>query len=111
MKPKLLFICTSNLTRSPTCEDMAKEAGYDAKSAGTASHATVRVNQELIDWADKIFVMCERTDRHLSYLKENFSLLGKEVFDLDLPDFIYTKRGEQGLVAELKSRLEKYITL
>jgi predicted protein tyrosine phosphatase len=108
---KILFICTSNLTRSVTGEAIAKRAGYAAKSAGTAPHAKVRVSQELIDWADKIFVMCERTDRHLTFLKENFNLTGKQVIDLDLPDFIYTAAHAPDLVADLTKRLEEHLTL
>jgi predicted protein tyrosine phosphatase len=112
MKERLLFICTSNLTRSSTCEDMLTASPwYDVKSAGTASWAKVRVTQEHIDWADRIFVMCERTDRHLTFLKEHFKLGGKEVIDLDLPDFIYKKRGEPGLVAILKEKLSPYLKL
>lgn len=111
MKPKLLFICTSNLTRSVTGEAIARRAGYEAKSAGTAPHAVVRVSQELIDWADTIIVACERTDRHLTYLKEHFNLIGKQVFDLDLADFMYDTPHAPDLVAEITTRLKKYITL
>jgi len=107
---KLLFICTSNITRSATCEDILKgSTHYETKSAGTSRFATVRATQELIDWADEVFVMCERTDRHLTYLREHFELGKKPVHDLDLPDFFYTRRGEPQLVAELTDRLRPYL--
>lgn len=100
------------MTRSPTCEDILKGSEiYETKSAGTVEHAIVRVSQDLIDWADIIFVMCERTDKHLTFLKNNFNLGTKKIIDLDLEDFIYDKRSEPGLVKELKERLSNYITL
>ena len=109
---KLLFICTSNMTRSPTCEDILRGSTlYETKSAGTAPHAVVRVTQEMIDWADTVFVMSERTDKHLTYLKEHFELGNKEVIDLDFPDFIYDTRGEPKLVAALREKLAQYLTL
>lgn len=109
---KLLFVCTSNLTRSPTCEDILKNSAfYETKSAGTAPHAVVTVTQELVDWADIIFVMCERTDKHLTYLREHFNLGTKEIFDLDIPDFIYKTRGEPALVVDLTKRLKQYLTM
>jgi predicted protein tyrosine phosphatase len=84
---------------------------YETRSAGTSPNAVVVITQELIDWADMIFVMCERTDKHLTYLKEHFILGTKPIFDLDLPDFIYSRRGEPGLVAELTARLRAHLTL
>lgn len=109
---KILFICSSNLTRSPTCEDILKDSTlYETKSAGTAPNAVVVVTQKLVDWADIIFVMCERTDKHLTYLKEHFNLGTKEIFDLDIPDFVYKMRGEPALVADLTKRLKHYLTI
>lgn len=112
MKIKVLFICTSNMTRSPTCEDILSDSPlYETKSAGTAPHAITGVTQKLIDWADIIIVMCERIDKHLTYLKENFNLQNKPVYDLDIEDFIYTQRGQPELVRVLKEKLKKYLTL
>lgn len=111
MKPKLLFICTSNITRSVTAEAIAKRAGYEAKSAGTALHAAKRVTQELIDWADMIFVMNEQAEKHLSFLKEHFDLQGKEVIDLNVGGYLYAQPNSQALVEDLTKGLQKYLTL
>lgn len=112
VKQKLLFVCTSNLTRSTTCEDILKNSElYETKSAGTAEYAVVRVSQDLIDWSDIIFVMCERTDKHLTFLKNNFNVQFKKIIDLDLEDFIYKKRSEPGLVKELIDRLNPYLNI
>lgn len=100
------------MTRSPACEDLLRgSALYTTKSAGTSDKAVVRVSQDLIDWADQIFVMCERTDKHLTFLKSNFSLGTKQVIDLDLEDFIYTRRDDPNLLEDLKERLSKYISI
>lgn len=108
MKKKLLFICTANMDRSPTAELMFKDSpGYEAKSAGTSETAFRHINQELIDWADVIFVMNENTDKHLTYLKNNFKLEGKKLVDLDIPD-IY-RRQNQSLTEILKVKLSEYL--
>ena len=109
---KLLFVCTSNITRSPACEDILKGSSlYDTKSAGTSPNAAVVVTQELIDWADMIFVMCERTDKHLTYLRKHFILGTKPVIDLDLPDFIYGQRNDPALIEDLIKRMKPYLTI
>lgn len=109
---KILFICTNNMIRSPTCEDIFKDSIlYEAKSAGTAPHATVRVTQEMIDWSDVIVVMSERADKHCTYLKKNFNLHSKSVYDLDIEDSIFNQRGQPELVEDLKKRLKKYFKI
>ena len=107
-KTKLRFICTGNRDRSPTAEDLFRNSKeYEAKSAGTHAFATQRVSQELIDWADKIFVMSELEDRHLTFLETNFNLTSKAVFDLDIPDRY--ERGARELINLLASRLSQYL--
>jgi predicted protein tyrosine phosphatase len=107
-KTKLLFVCTGNRDRSPTAEDLFRNSKeYEAKSAGTHAFAKQRVSQELIDWADKIFVMSEREDEHLTFLETKFNLTSKAVYDLDIPDRY--KRGSQELINLLTSRLSQYL--
>lgn len=108
MKTKLLFICSGNLDRSPTAEDLFISSDkYDAKSAGTHSDAVKVVTQDYIDWADTIITMCEREDGHQTYLKENFDLKGKQLFDLDIPDLYH--RRDPVLVKLLKDKLNKIL--
>ncbi len=107
-KTKLLFICTGNHDRSPTAEDLFRNSkDYEAKSSGTHGWAVKTVTQELIDWADKIFVMSELEDRHLTFLETHFNIKGKAVYDLDIPDRY--ERGSQELINLLASRLSKYL--
>jgi len=107
-KTKLLFICTGNQDRSPTAEDLFRRSqDHEARSAGTSSFAVQRVTQELIDWADKIFVMSELEDRHLSFLKANFKLKGKAVYDLEIPDRY--ERGSQELTNLIAARVARHL--
>lgn len=83
----LLFICTHNLQRSPTAERLfAVCEDFNTRSAGTDPAARAPVTQELIDWADAVFVMSEKEDRHLSALRSRFDVGDAPVYDLDIPD-------------------------
>ncbi|KXB05888.1 hypothetical protein AKJ51_04580 [candidate division MSBL1 archaeon SCGC-AAA382A20] len=56
----VLFVCLANLQRSPTAEDMIEKRAADdinVKSAGVYSSAVTKINHELLDWADNIYVM------------------------------------------------------
>ncbi|CAH0998786.1 hypothetical protein LEM8419_00123 [Neolewinella maritima] len=54
----LLFICSRNQWRSRTAETLFQDhPDVRVKSAGTSSVARVRVSQQLLDWADRIYVM------------------------------------------------------
>ena len=107
---KLLFICSGNRDRSPTAEDLFRGSQrYETKSAGTHPVAVRRITQDLIDWAEKIFVMCERENHHLTYLRTNFDLNGKTVYDLDIPDRY--DQGSPELVSILKAKLSRYLIL
>jgi predicted protein tyrosine phosphatase len=109
-KTKLLFVCTGNRDRSPTAEELFRiSSEYEARSAGTGTSAVQKVTQELIDWADKIFVVSEIQDRHLTFLETHFKLKGKTVIDLDVPD--RHERGSQELIALLAARLARHLTM
>ena len=108
-KTKLLFVCTGNRDRSPTAADLFRGSkDYKAKSAGTHPFAVQKVTQELINWADKIFVMSELEDRHLKFLETNFDLRGKAVTDLDIPDRY--ERGSQELINLIAARLSRHLS-
>ena len=54
----LLFICDANLNRSPTFEKwFNRHTKLKAKSAGIFYGYPNQLTQELLDWADKVFVM------------------------------------------------------
>lgn len=55
--PRMLFVCSAGLLRSPTAAYVAANRGYNTRSAGCESYALIPVSHELISWADHIFVM------------------------------------------------------
>lgn len=56
---KLLFVCAGNINRSVSCEIWFKEhrSEYEVRSTGTAYAYPFRMNRELLEWADRIFLM------------------------------------------------------
>ena len=67
------------------------------------------VSQELIDWADLVFVMSETDDGHLTFIKNNFSLKGKRVCDLDIPDNY--GRDDPELIGLLREKGKEFLLL
>ena len=108
MKHHLLFICSGNLNRSPTAESLFSDSKYyESKPAGTDEHAVVRVSQDLIDWADIVFVMSEKDDGHLAFIANNFSLKNKPVCDLDVSDDY--DRDDPELISLLRRKIKRVI--
>ena len=58
-KLRLLFICAGNAQRSPTFEIWFKKnrTQYDVRSTGTYCGYPYRMSEELLTWADRIYVM------------------------------------------------------
>ncbi|AHF93441.1 protein-tyrosine phosphatase [Opitutaceae bacterium TAV5] len=109
MKTRLLFVCSRNRWRSPAAEALFRNhPHYDARSAGTASSARIRITACHIKWADRIFCM-ER--KHAQILRERFAgaLARKEhpVIVLDIPDD-YTAM-DAGLLELLRETLAAYL--
>tara|TARA_S200000501_G_scaffold345766_1_gene358676 strand:+ start:1259 stop:1564 length:306 start_codon:yes stop_codon:yes gene_type:complete len=78
---KLLFVCTANKHRSPTAQLMFRDHyGYEALSAGLSPDSQQVVDQELVDWADKVFCF---EDRQKKKLKKRF---GVRAVNLAVPD-------------------------
>jgi len=61
MKKKILFVCSANLNRSPTFEKYFKKIlpkkDWEVRSAGIWHGVLYQVNEEILEWADKVFVM------------------------------------------------------
>ena len=100
---KLLFICGKNRLRSPTAEAVFSQyEGLEVESAGVDREAEVALCNEIIEWADIIFVM---EKAHRSKLSKKFQpyLNGKRVVCLDIPDeYEYM---EPSLVERLKKKV------
>jgi predicted protein tyrosine phosphatase len=83
---RVLFVCEGNRHRSPTAEQLyANTPGVKTRSAGTSSLAKVEVTDELLVWADVVFVMEARIEKQL---RRRFAeqLEGKKLICLDIPD-------------------------
>lgn len=72
MKQKLLFICNCNLNRSPTFGKYFKKyyKNVEVKSAGVLYGYSYVVDEKLLEWADRIFVM---DLSQALYIREHFS--------------------------------------
>tara|TARA_B100000676_G_scaffold295746_1_gene335289 strand:- start:606 stop:929 length:324 start_codon:yes stop_codon:yes gene_type:complete len=82
----ILFVCSRNKLRSPTGEAVfSSEPGIDARSAGLAPDAEVRLSPEDVEWADIIFVM---ENVHKRKLRQAFQrcIRGKKIVCLEIPD-------------------------
>ena len=72
--------------RSPTAERMfSKRTDLEVRSAGTDADALARVNTQMLDWADDIFIMDEQQRRALGHAFAGHSALGRLIC-LDIPD-------------------------
>lgn len=108
VRERILFVCTANVDRSRTAEDLYRvDSRYEVRSAGTAPFAATPVSRELMRWADRVFVMCEREDAHATQLKMRFPELTTPVVDLDLVD--RWPRGDPELVARLRRKLAAHL--
>src|SRR5687768_14492926 len=82
----ILFVCSRNKWRSRTAETIFKGSQlHNVKSAGTENEARIKVTENLINWADLIFVM---EKRHRQRLQEKFgqSLNDKRIIILEIED-------------------------
>jgi protein-tyrosine phosphatase len=105
---RILFVCTANVDRSPTAEDLYQDdERYEIRSAGVAPFATVPLTRDLLLWADRVFVMSEREDQHRTLIRIKFPDVDRPVVDLDIED--RWRRGEPELVSLLLRRLRPHL--
>ena len=103
----ILFICSRNQWRSRTAETIFKKhPDHHVKSAGTAKDARIKINAQMILWADMIFVM---EKRHKEILEENFGniIRNKKIITLDIEDR-YEYMDEE-LIEVLKAGVSLYL--
>ena len=104
----ILFVCTANIDRSRTAEDLyAVDPRYEVASAGTAPFATAPLTRDLLRWADRVFVMSERDDRHHTLIRMRFPDLKLRIVDLDIED--RWRRGHPELVKLLLKKLGPHL--
>ena len=101
-KLRILFVCSANLQRSPTAEQVFGNFSdeWQTKSAGIMpSSGRNALTQKLLDWADLILVM---EPEHAEYIAQNFNSNGDKIKVLNIPD-IY-RRNDPELIQELKKK-------
>lgn len=110
-RPKnLLFVCSENISRSPTAQSLMRASEwYNARSAGISPMSPTTVDEELLEWADIVFVMSEGQDGHASYLRDRYGLPWEKILDLDIPDRY--ARSDPELLVLLKKRIASAIPL
>jgi predicted protein tyrosine phosphatase len=101
----LLFVCSSNLDRSPLAESLFRDnERFEAKSCGTLPHADILVSSEAVLWSDIIFCM---EDSHKFYLVQTIpEALGKDIRVLNVPDLA---RNDPELERKLREKLRGYL--
>jgi predicted protein tyrosine phosphatase len=107
-EPREHFVCTANVDRSRTAADLYRDdERYEIRSAGVAPFATVPLTRDLLLWADRVFVMNEREDRHRTLIRVRFPGVDRPVVDLD----VKARRtwGDRKLRTVLLRRLRPYL--
>ncbi|HVL66463.1 MAG TPA: hypothetical protein VM364_04285 [Vicinamibacterales bacterium] len=103
----VLFVCKLNRSRSATAERLfCKRPDLDVRSAGTEDSALVRVNQRMLDWAEKIFIMDATQAEALEQMFPGHPSLGRMVC-LDIPDDFTFLQPE--LVQLLEERVSRHL--
>jgi predicted protein tyrosine phosphatase len=106
-KKRILFVCRQNKVRSLTAEYLYRvREDLEVRSAGTAAFAKNQLTEELLAWADSIFIF---DDGQLEAMRSRFGakLNEKKIICLGLPDvFDYKSRN---LVIKLTAKLEPYL--
>jgi len=104
MVKRVLFVCSGNFHRSPTAAMMFKDRkGFEVKSAGTSFGAPNPISAELVQWADKIFVMEEE---HREFIAQQYPEADFKIIVLGIEDNYC--RDDPQLKAILKEKLESY---
>ena len=69
-RTNVLFVCSRNKRRSLTAEMMWKnDPNWDVKSCGTSDSSRIKINENLLNWADLVLVM---EKKHLSMIRQKF---------------------------------------
>ena len=107
-RERILFVCTANVDRSKTAEDLyRRDERYEVRSAGVAPFATVPLTEELLLWADRVFVMNEEEDHHRTFIRVKFPNVERPVVDLDIED--RWARGDPELKDRVLRRLRPHL--
>ena len=104
---RVLFVCNQNMHRSPTAEEIFKNnKKLSVKSTGLFLGSKNPLTEELLEWADFIFVM-EKKQREEIERRFPRQFRSKFIVSLNIPD-IYNFMDSE-LVRLIKERIKGYI--
>lgn len=103
---KILFVCSRNKRRSRTAENIFKNhKSFYAKSAGFSEKSPVKINEQLVLWADLILLMEYEHSKRLRKLFNKLDLPKTEVLNIkDNYEFM-----DEKLITLLIDKVEVYI--
>jgi len=100
-KMRVLFVCLANVDRSPTAEEMFKgRSDLEVMSAGISAVGGRQLTEEIVKWADKIFVM---EGEQADYIEALVPGAHSKTVVLDIPDIF--PRNHPKLRTLLKERV------
>jgi len=106
-KKRVLFVCNQNRVRSLTAEWVyRRRPDLEVQSAGIAEHSPVPLTEELLNWAEEVFVF-SKEQRKIIERRFPGCFNGKRVVNLQLPDVFHYKSPE--LVTELSRKAYPYL--
>ena len=106
-KLRVLFVCTQNKVRSLTAEHLYRvRQDLDVRSCGTAAFAKNQLTEEVMKWADMVFIFDELQAEAIEK-KFGKDAFGKEIISLGLAD-VYQYKSE-ALVLKLTAKIEPYL--
>lgn len=101
----LLFVCSSNLDRSPCAESLFENSEHKAKSCGINPWTEIVISKEAILWSDVIFCM---EHLHKAFIYDKFpEVFEKEVIVLNVQNTLC--RNDPELEKVLRDKLEDYL--
>jgi predicted protein tyrosine phosphatase len=106
-RKRVLFVCDQNRLRSPSAQALyADHNRIEAQSAGLGKEAETPVTEELLTWADQVFVM-ERRQRNIIHKRWPDLYASREIICLYVPDEYEFM--EPALLRILAGKLKRYI--
>ena len=81
----LLFVCTAGEQLSPTAAGVYQDRGYPTRFAGIHGIGSKTLEEEDLEWADRVFVM---ENMHREFIEQQFTEHSKqhEITVLNIPD-------------------------
>ena len=98
---KVLFICSQNVNRSKTAEELFKDR-FETRSAGLDN--LYPLTEEELGWADTVIVM---EDEQMSEIERRFpkQYMQKRIVSLGIPDIYRYQQPE--LIEVLEAKMDK----